>query len=133
MKQEISIKQSFFKGVIVVLFVFVAQTIVTFGFPATANGWYILGLTALGTVLGYVAQSAAIPATSIFGNINLKDLIKGLLVSLSNFLSGWAATVIIDVPIDWVELAKNAGMMLILYVLKQVASNDGNAPFVNKN
>ena len=81
--------------------------------------WVLFGLVTAGTMLGYFAQSAWFPATSDSGQINLKDILKGLFVSGSNAISTWAATVVTGVKLDWGELGITVAGMFIGYLLKQ--------------
>ena len=75
---------TFIKSLFMTIVVFIATTIFTTGMPASALAWEILGITTGGTVLGYIAQSLALPTTSIVNNINLKDLVKGAILAVAN-------------------------------------------------
>jgi hypothetical protein len=90
--------------------------------PADNSAWTVFGLTTLGTMIGYFAQSSLFPATSETGQLNGKDLLKGLLVALSNGLSTWAATAIEGTVLSWKTLLITTVGMFAGYVLKQLGT-----------
>ena len=108
--------------------VFLATTISTIGLPKNALEWQILAITLVGTVIVYVAQSVAFPSTSIFGDINLRDLLKGGLLAVGNMLSGFAASGITGTMIDWTALLTGAGMVLVAYFAKQFTTKPTGIP-----
>lgn len=112
----------FWKGLIMVVITFLAQLIATSGLPADSLQWQVAGITLLGTIAGYVGQSLGLISTSASGEINWKDALKGALIALGNFLSGWAATWIVGTPINWKELSISAFAMFVGYLAKQVVT-----------
>ena len=116
------------KGLFMTVVVFVATSISTTGLPKNALEWQILAITMVGTVIGYIAQSVAFPSTSILGDINLRDLLKGGLLALSNMLSGFAASGITGTAIDWKALLTGAVMVLVAYFAKQFATTPTGIP-----
>jgi len=116
------------KGLLMTIVTFVATSITTSGMPETALAWQILGITTVGTVIGYIAQSVALPSTSILGMMNLRDLLKGGLLAISNMLSGFAASAITSTAIDWKALLTSMGMVLVAYFIKQFATPPTGIP-----
>lgn len=116
------------KSIIITLITLVATTLSTTGLPATTIAWEILGITTLGTLLGYIGQSLALPSTSVFGDLNLNDLVKGALVTLSNFLASLAASWATSTSINWVETLSGAGLVLVMYFVKQLATKPTGIP-----
>jgi len=116
------------KGLFMTAVVFLATTISTTGLPKNALEWQILAITLVGTVIGYIAQSVTFPSTSILGDINLRDLLKGGLLALSNMLSGVAASGITDTAIDWKQLLTGVGMVLVAYFAKQFTTKPTGIP-----
>ena len=90
--------------------------------PADNSAWIVFTLTTLGTMIGYVAQSNLFPSTSQTGQLDGKDLLKGLLVALSNGLSTWAATAIEGTALNWKTLIVTTLGMFAGYVLKQLGT-----------
>ena len=107
------------KGLFMTIVVFIATTISTTGIPASALSWEVLGITTIGTLLGYVAQSALFPTTSITGSINLMDLLKGMLVAVANVLGSIGAVIILHGSIDWKAIGGSVLTVLIAYFAKQ--------------
>lgn len=110
------------KALIMGLVTIIASTISTHGFPTTTDGWEIMGITLLGTVLAYLAQTAALPSVSLFGTIDLKDVLKGLLMGIGTGLSNWAATAIVGEPINWNALITLIFSVISGYFIKNFAS-----------
>ena len=107
------------KGILITAIAFLAQTISTNGLPSTSIAWQVEGFTLLGTIIIYVSQSLIIPTSSNQLGINWQDLVKGLLVSLGNFLSGVGASYVVNAAIDYKAMATAAVMLLITYLAKQ--------------
>ncbi|MFC4230574.1 hypothetical protein ACFOW1_01640 [Parasediminibacterium paludis] len=110
------------KGLLITVITFIASTIASGGFAGTALAWETLGITTLGTVLIYLAQSFAFPSTSIIGELNLKDLAKGAFVTLGNFFSAYTASTVTTGHVDWKSLFISAGSVFAMYILKQLGT-----------
>lgn len=91
------------------------------GLPQDLPHWYILGLTILGTIIGYFAQSTIFPSTSKAGDINGLDFLKGFLVALSNMLSTIGADVIVGHTLNWSQIAGSVVTVFLAYFVKQFA------------
>jgi hypothetical protein len=107
------------KGLIMAVIALVASTISTSGFPATAIGWEILGITVVGTILVYLGKNAIAPSTSAIGTINVGDLISGAVVAIGSALSSWAAAAITATTLDWKALLIAAGTAGGTYLLSK--------------
>ena len=105
------------KGAIILLLTSILS--ISTNFPQTGTQWIVFTFATLGTLLGYFAQSALFPSASELGQLNLKDVIKGLLVSLSNALSTWAATAVEGTSINWGSLIVTMMGLFAGYLLKQ--------------
>ena len=112
------------KGLLMTIVTFVATSITTSGIPSSSLAWEILGITTVGTVIGYIAQSVALPSTSILGGVNLRDLLKGGLLAISNMLSGFAASAITSTVIDWKALLTSMGMVLVCLLYTSPSPRD---------
>jgi len=110
------------KGLLMTVIVFLATTIQTNGIPVDPLSWQILGITTIGTVLGYLAQSFAFPSTSILGTINVRDFIKGLLIAVANMLSTFGAADITGTSINWQSLFTGMGAIVLAYFVKQLST-----------
>ena len=91
-------------------------------FPATSIDWYVFVFTTLGTIFLYFAQSGFFPTTSQTGEVNLKDLLKALLVALGNGLSSFASTTMAGGVIEWKPLFLSMGGMFLGYLIKQYST-----------
>lgn len=115
------------KGIIMTLLSCIVSAIAT-GIPTTAIAWEITGISVLGTMAVYVGQSFAFPSTSILNQWDLKDLIKGVLVTLGNGLSTWAASEITSTSVNWKNLLIGMGVMLLGYLSKQFKTPPSTIP-----
>lgn len=109
------------KGLVMTAIVFLSTALAT-GFPVTNIQWVILGLVFAGTMIGYISQSTLFPSTSVQGDLNLRDVLKSLFISVSNVLSSLGAAAITQTQIDWGEIAKNIIILTAGYLLKQVTT-----------
>ncbi len=110
------------KSLIMLIITMIATTISETGFPQGAE-WYILGISVVGTALIHIAQSFAIPTNSVPGDLNWRDMLKGAIVALGNFLAQYGASQIPDVVINWQQMVQSAAMVFVMYILKQIATN----------
>lgn len=115
-----NLNNSVTKGAII-LFLTSLLSILT-KWPETGTAWIVFGITTVGTMCGYFAQSSLFPSTSDSGQINSSDLWKGLLVSLSNSISTWIATVLTSTILDWKNLGITFAGMFIGYILKNLST-----------
>lgn len=90
--------------------------------PDTPTKWLLFGITTIGTLAGYFAQSSLFPSTSETGQINGKDILKGLLISFANCVSTWVATLATETAINWNSLIVTMAGMFIGYLLKQMGT-----------
>ena len=109
------------KSVVMLIITIIATTITETGFPEGAE-WIVLSISTLGTALVHIGQSLALPTNTIAGDLNGRDLIKGGIVALGNFLAQFAASHIPAVEIDYGMMAQSAAMVFIMYILKQLAT-----------
>jgi hypothetical protein len=110
------------KGLIMTVVTLIGTTIANSGFPTTATGWELLGITAVGTILTYLGKNAVFPSNSIFGTINLRDLLSGAIVAIGAGLSSWVATVATNTPVDWHQLLTFVVSVVIGYFGKNFLS-----------
>lgn len=88
-------------------------------FPENNTEWLVWTFTTLGTLLLYFAQSKIFPASSLQGQINGLDLIKGLFISTGNALSAWASNAVEGTTIDWKSLIITMVGLFAGYLIKQ--------------
>lgn len=108
------------KGAIMLLLTSILS--LTTNMPADNTAWMVFGITTLGTMIGYFAQSSLFPSTSESGQLNGKDLLKGFLVALSNGLSTWVATGIEGTVLNWKTLLITTIGIFAGYIVKQLSS-----------
>lgn len=108
------------KGAIMLLLTSILSLVTAM--PADGTAWLVFGLTTAGTMIGYFAQSSLFPATSETGQINVKDLLKGLLISLANGLSTWVSTIVTGTVLNWKTLIITVIGMFAGYILKQFST-----------
>ena len=107
------------KGLFMTIVVFIATTISTTGIPANTLAWEVLGITSIGTVMGYIAQSALFPTSSLVGTIDGRDIFKGMLIAVANVLSSIGAVVITQGSISWKSIGGSVLTVLVAYFAKQ--------------
>ena len=73
-------------------------------FPTSTVAWEILGITLIGNLLVYLAKNAIAPSTSTFLNVNVGDLISGLVLVLGSALVSFGAAALTATAIDWILL-----------------------------
>lgn len=115
------------KGLFMTIVVFIATTITTTGIPASTLSWEILGITSLGTVMGYIAQSTLFPTSSVVGTIDFKDILKGMLVAVANVLSSIGAVIILHGSLDWKAIGGSVLTVLVAYFAKQFVTKPADA------
>jgi len=91
----------------------------TTNFPEGNTAWLVFIFTTIGTLAAYFAQSQLFPATSETGQLNGKDIIKGLLVAVGNALSTWGATAVEGTAINWKSLIISMIGLFAGYLIKQ--------------
>lgn len=96
--------------------------IVLNGIPSTTVQWEIAGITVLGTTLLYMGKNWLFPSVSIYGSLDLRDLISGVLVAISNGLSNYVAQATMDGPVDWNSLLKQVGLLVVMYIAMKFSS-----------
>lgn len=116
---------TFAKGLFMAIVAIFATTYTTTqGFPSSQTGWEVLGITILGTVLTYLAKNAAMPSYSLFGTINLHDLLSGLVLAIGSGISSWAAHAITATTVDWHSLLSLMGSVAMGYLAKNFIQKD---------
>lgn len=82
-------KSTFFRGLLSVLIGAIASLIAV----QAASPWFYV-VTVLGIVITYFVQNGILKPISLFGTIDVTDLIKGLLIAIGTGLSTYAAQLI---------------------------------------
>lgn len=106
------------KGLFMAIVAILATTYTTTGIPTSTTGWEVLGITVVGTTLIYLAKNAVMPSLSLFGTINLTDLLSGLVLAIGTGISNWAAAAITSTHVDWHQLASLCGSVAAGYLAK---------------
>jgi len=91
----------------------------TTNFPEGNTEWLVWLFTTIGTLLLYFAQSTIFPASSLQGQINGLDLLKGLFIAAGNALSAWGANAVEGTTIDWKSLIITMVGLFAGYLIKQ--------------
>ena len=115
------------KGLIMTLLSCIVA-LISNGIPATSIAWEVSGISILGTLIGYVAQSFLVSSTSDANQINGRDFLKGALVVLGNGLSTWAASAITSTVLDWKSMLMGMGVLMLGYLAKQFKTDPTGIP-----
>ena len=94
----------------------------TQGIPTTSVGWTVLGIVTIGTVLGWFILSVAIKTTSVAGEVNWIDALKGAGLALSQFLVTWGAAAYTQTTINWGALLASILTVVGGYLIKQLVT-----------
>lgn len=111
------LNNSLVKGALIILLT--SLTGIFANMPETPHKWAIFWITTIGTILVYFGQSIILPGTSSDGTINLRDMLKGLILSAGNGISNYFATNGSDEKIDWNKLIMAMAILFAGYLLKQ--------------
>jgi hypothetical protein len=117
-------KSTFTKSLIMTLVALIATTMSTSGLPASQTGWIVFGITALGTILTYVAKNAVFQSTSLFGSVDLKDVSSGLILAIGSGLSSFAASTATGTEINWHSLSTLMTTVVVGYFAKNFAAGN---------
>lgn len=117
---------TFAKGLIMAIVSVVAGILSTSGLPTTSRGWVYLLITVLGTVLVYLGKNAVFPSKSVFGSINLKDFLSGLLLAIGGAISQFIASVATGDQLDTHKLFTYVLAVLIGYLGKTLVQESQN-------
>ena len=93
--------KTFITGLLTALAAVIVSYFQTNGFPANLIGWEVLGITVFGNLIIYLGKNAVYPSTSLLGNINLRDILSGLVLAIGNGIVAFAAAGITSTAIDW--------------------------------
>ena len=110
------------KALIMTVVTLVASALSTNGFPSDSSGWIVLGVTVVGTVLVYLAKNATFPSISLFGTVDLRDVLSGLILAIGTGLSNWVGTLVAGTAISWHSLWILMGSVIVGYFAKSFAS-----------
>jgi hypothetical protein len=105
------------KGAIMLLLTSILS--LTTNFPETSTAWYVFGFSVAGTLAIYFAQSQFFPASSMQGQVNGLDLLKGVLISAGSALSTWVSTAVEGTVINWKSLIITMIGLFCGYLIKQ--------------
>lgn len=111
------------KGLIMTVVTFFATVISTNGLPSSGTAWIVFAVTVAGTALIYLAKNLVFPSVSVWGTINLADLLSGLILALGTAVSNWAGSWITGTPIIWDSLWKLVLSVVIGYFAKTFVQN----------
>jgi len=81
------------------------------------------GVSIAGTVLVYFAQNALLKSITVFGTIDLKDIIKGSILAVGTAVSSYAASLLTGVDFTWSSFGTIVWSALVLYISKNLFSN----------
>ena len=107
------------KGLAATIFMFILGVFQASGIPVTNIGWELLGITTVGTVVVYLAQSLIIVTTSPTGQINWRDILKGTIIVLGNALVNWGAASLTGTLVDIKTVLVGLGAIAATYLFKQ--------------
>lgn len=107
----------FITGLLTALGAVVVTFIQANGLPATGVAWIVLLITILGNLLIYLGKNAIKPSTSTFLNVNIGDMISGLILAIGSALVSFAAAAITSTSVDYALLWHTAVTVGVTYVM----------------
>lgn len=113
------------KTLIMFIVTSLASLLYSNGIPETKTAWIVLGVTLVGTMLGYIAKNYFMPSNSEKGQWNLRDIISGVLVAVSVGISNWLGTYVAGTAFDGKAFTKLLITVVIGYLAKTFI-NDGS-------
>lgn len=120
-------KSAFVKGLLATLIGTIASLIAV----QAASIWFYV-ITIVGVIVTYFVQHAFLKPISVFGTLDVTDLIKGLIMAVGTALSAYATTLITD-EFNGIVLFKLLVSAVILYLGKNVASDSKGVFARNSN
>jgi hypothetical protein len=118
---------TFLKGLLAVLIGAIASLISV----QAASVWFYV-ITIVGVVITYFVQHAFLKPISIFGTIDVTDLLKGLIMAVGTALSAYATTLVTD-EFSGMILLKLLVAAVVLYLGKNFASDSSGVFAKNTN
>jgi hypothetical protein len=110
------------KGFITAVIAFIV-TAVSSQLTTGINVWYIVIATVAYT-LWYLGKNALLPSISLFGTIDLRDLLSGLLLAVGATISSSLASIITAGTVNWHEL----GITVLGAVIAYLGTKFGTSP-----
>lgn len=111
--------KTFIMGVLTAIAAVIGTYFQTNGFPSTTVGWEILGITIAGNVVIYVGKNAVLPSISLFGTIDTRDLLSGLVLAVGNSIVQFAASAITSTAVNWHLLLTTSASIAGTYLLSK--------------
>lgn len=108
----------FFKGLLAAVISIIATTISVEG---AGVAFYVTSI--LAGVIIYFAQNYFVKPVSVFGTIDLTDIIKGALFSIGTAIGTYAASVVTATAVDWPALWSVVMSAFVAYLSKNLFSN----------
>lgn len=104
--------KTFFKGLIAAIIGFIASYVAE---AETVNYLYIVVYTA-GFTLVYLAKNYVFPSISVFGTIDLRDIISGLILAVGSGVVAYAAQYLTTGVITWSEIGNAVWISVTAYL-----------------
>ena len=118
----------FFKGLLAAIIGLIATLL-----PVEGAGVAFYVVSIIGAVVVYFGQHSILKPISIFGTIDLTDIIKGVILAVGTALATYAAGAITDTAVNWNELLNVVWVALGAYLTKNLFSNADGELGVEKN
>jgi hypothetical protein len=116
---------TFFKGLIMALVGFVATYISQ---SAGVINWAYIGIASGAFTLIYLAKNFAWPSISIYGIVNLQDLVSGLIMAIGMAVSNFAASLLTSTTINWSVFGTSVLLAVVGYFTKDIFSGQKDVP-----
>lgn len=113
-------KTQFVKGLIMAIVAFLAAY---WSENAEALNYGYVIITTVGIALTYIAKNAFSKSISLFGKIDVRDLLSGMLLAIGTAISSFAASIITTGVIDWHGLLIATATAVGGYFTKTFSSN----------
>jgi hypothetical protein len=111
-------KSKFFKGLLAVVIACIASL-----FSVKEAGALYWAVSIVGVVLTYFGQNAILKPVSLFGQLDLTDIIKGAMMAAGTAISTYIASLADVGTVNWHNLLYSVGAATFAYLTKNILSN----------
>jgi len=106
----------FITGLLTALAAVVVSYFQANGLPATITAWEVLAITVGGNLLVYLGKNLVLPSISVFGTIDMRDVLSGLILAVGSGLTSLAASTVTSTPISVSLILSTAGSVALAYL-----------------
>jgi hypothetical protein len=115
-------KSAFVRGLLAVI---IGTLAAIYGTENASVVFYAVSV--FGAVLVYFAQNALIKPITVFGTIDLRDILKGAIMAVGTAASTYAASLLLDISFTWQSFGDTLWIAFAAYLSKNLFSNSEGA------